>query len=106
MARIVVEAGICGFTTTITATSADRQHVTISYETDCPHAARAKADLTEVDAFQEMFKKPHETRVYQTLPHTACPLYSGFLKAIEVAAGLALPKDAHMAIEAQGLSTG
>ena len=53
MARVRVDAGICGFTT-------------------------------------EIFRKPHETRVYQVLsphlPHVSCPLYSGFLKAIEVAA--------------------
>jgi len=104
MARVVVEAGICGFTTTITTTTEDKQHVTISYETDCPNAARAKADLTGVDAFQELFKKPHDTRVYRALsphlPHAACPLCSGFLKAVEVAAGLALPKEAHIAVEA------
>jgi hypothetical protein len=43
------------------------------------------------------------TRVYQALsphlPHAACPLYSGFLKAIESAAGLALPRDAHILVE-------
>ena len=66
MARVRVDAGICGFST-------------------------------------EIFRKPHETRGYQALsphlPHVSCPLYSGFLKAIEVAAGLALPKDAHILIE-------
>jgi hypothetical protein len=104
MARVVVEAGICGFTTTITTTTEDRQHVTISYETDCPNAVRAQGGLTGVDAYQELFRKPHETRVYEALsphlPHVACPLYSGFLKAIEVAAGLALPKDARTTVDA------
>jgi hypothetical protein len=104
MARVTVDTGICGFSTTIITASEDRQRVSISYETQCPHAAKARAQLTEVDAYQELFKKPHETGVYQTLsphlPHVTCPLYSGFLKAVEVAAGLALPKDAHIAIEA------
>jgi hypothetical protein len=97
------DAGICGFTTTNTTASEDRQRGFISYETQCPHAAKARAELTEVDAYQELFKKPHETKVYQSLsahlPHATCPLYSGFLKAVEVAAGLALPKDAHITIE-------
>jgi hypothetical protein len=104
MARVTVDAGICGFTTTIDTESEDRQQVSISYETQCPHAAKAREELTGVDAYQELFKKPHETRIYQTLsphlPHVTCPLYSGFLKAVEAAAGLALPKDASILLEA------
>lgn len=102
MARVTVDAGICGFLTTITTLSEDQQQVRISYETDCPHAAKAREELTEVDAFQELFRKPHDTTVYRLLsahlPHASCPLYSGFLKAIEAAAGLALPKDAILTI--------
>ena len=30
------------------------------------------------------------------LPHVTCPVYAGFLKAVEAAAGLALPKDVSM----------
>ena len=104
MARVIVDSGVCGFSTTITTTSEDRQNVAIAYETQCPHAAQAREALSEVDAFQELFRKPHETRVYQALsphlPHVICPLYSGFLKAIEVAAGLALPRDVSIKIEA------
>ncbi len=103
MAQVTVDAGICGFATTIQAASADMQVVQISYESDCPHVNKAKEELTSVDAFQELFKKPHETTVYQILskylPHVTCPLYSGFFKAIEVAAGMALPKDASISIE-------
>jgi len=70
------------------------------YETGCPHAAKARDDLQSIDAYAELFKKPHETSVYAALskhlPHVTCPLYSGFLKAIEAAAGLALSKDVSM----------
>ena len=103
MAQITVDAGICGFTTRIQTSTADRQTVKFSYESDCPHVNKAKAELTAVDAFAELFKKPHETNVYQVLsrhlPHVTCPLYSGFLKAIEVTAGMALPKNAAISIE-------
>jgi hypothetical protein len=104
MATVTVHAGVCGFVTTISATSEDGQNVAISYETTCPHAQKAKAELTSVDAYVEIFKKPADTTVYAVmsrhLVHTACPLYSGFLKAIEVAASLALPRDVTMKIEA------
>jgi hypothetical protein len=103
MATVKVDSGICGFSTTITATSDDGQTVAISYESGCPHVMKAKEELTSVDAYQEIFKKPADTTVYSALakhlPHVTCPLYSGFLKAIEVAAGLALPKPVTMTIE-------
>jgi hypothetical protein len=100
MAELTVHAGICGFTTVIRTSSADMQNVSIDFETTCPHAEKARDELRSVDAFAELFRKPHETSVYaalsKNLPHVACPLYSGFFKAIEAAAGLALPKDVTM----------
>lgn len=103
MAQVTVDAGICGFTTRIKTASADMQTVHIAFESECPHVSKAKDELGSADAYQELFKKPHETTVYQVLskhlPHVTCPLYSGFLKAIEVAAGMALPKDVAISIE-------
>jgi hypothetical protein len=100
MAELTVHAGICGFVTVIRTSSQDMQTVTIDFETTCPHAAKAHDELRSVDAYVEIFRKPHETQVYQVLskylPHVACPLYAGFLKAIEASAGLALPKDVTM----------
>jgi hypothetical protein len=95
-----VHSGICGFVTVIRTSFEDGQSVTIDYTTTCPHAEKAREALRSVDPYTELFRKPHETAVYAALsphlPHTACPLYSGFLKAIEAAAGLALRKDVTM----------
>jgi hypothetical protein len=103
MAEVHVDAGICGFNSRIRAAAENMQTVNISVETECPHLNAAKEKLASVDAYRELFRKPHETEVYRILsehlPHVACPLYSGLLKAIEVAAGLALPKDAVIAIQ-------
>jgi hypothetical protein len=103
MAKVTVDAGICGFHTEILAESQDMNTVSIRFESTCPHVVKARENLTSVEAYAEIFRKPHETMMYQALsphlPHVSCPLYSGFLKAIEVAAGLALPKDAHIGIE-------
>ena len=100
MPELTVDAGICGFVTVIRTSSADMQTGSIEFETACPHAAKARDELRSVDAYAELFKKPHETSVYAALskhlPHVTCPLYSGFLKAIEAAAGLALQKDVSM----------
>jgi hypothetical protein len=100
MTELTVHAGVCGFVTKIRTSSEDQQVVRIEYETTCPHAEKAREELTGVDAYVELFRKPHETAVYAALskhlPHVACPLYSGFLKAIEASAGLALPRDVTM----------
>ncbi len=106
MAKVTVDSGICGYLTTINTASEDGQNVTISFESECPHASKAKDELVSADAYEEISKKPADTKVYEALarhlPHVACPLYSGFLKAIEVAAGLALPKNVSMTIERDG----
>lgn len=100
MPELIIDAGVCGFVTRIRTASEDQQTVTIEFETTCPNLARARGEFTSVDAYVELFRKPHETTVYSVLskhlPHVTCPLYSGFLKAIEAAAGLALQRDVSM----------
>lgn len=101
MTRLTIDAGICGFVTTVRADSPDGgATVTVEFDTTCPHVAKARAALASVDPMVELFRKPHETAVYAALsphlPHVACPVYAGFLKAIEAAAGMALPKDVSM----------
>jgi hypothetical protein len=67
MPELTIHAGVCGFVTTIRTSSTDQQTVTIEYETTCPHAAKARGELTSVDAYAELFKKPRETSVYAAL---------------------------------------
>ena len=110
MARTQVHAGICGFVTTVVAKTEDQQHVTLTVESTCPDVIRMSKDLNSrtFDAFQEIgpCKQPgslYETKIMgicSTLPHVACPVPSGICKAIEVAAGLALPRDAHITVSA------
>jgi hypothetical protein len=103
LAKVTIDAGICGFTTTVIATSDDGQHIHLHIESTCPHVARAAQELSSVDAYTELFSKLHETSLYQILSqhviHCACPVYVGIMKAIEVAAGMALPKDAAIHVE-------
>ena len=97
MQKVRINAGVCGFTTVVRAESDDGQTVRLAFESACPHVGKASARLSEVDAYTEIFTKPAETKTYrelsQDLPHVACPVYAGVLKAIEAAAGLALPRD-------------
>jgi hypothetical protein len=98
MTKVEVHAGVCGFKTIITAEAEDEQTIAVSLASGCPNLKGAAAELGSVDAYSEIFSKPHEGVVYKTLskhvPHTACPIYVGVLKAIEAEAKLALPRDA------------
>lgn len=103
MTKATVEAGICGFTTVITISSEDRQHAVIQLETGCPNLKPLEGHPIEVDAFVECFSKIGQSSVFELVrahgKHPGCPVASGIIKGIEVACGLALPKDATIHIE-------
>lgn len=97
MASAEIDSGICGFHTTVKTTSEGRT-VRLEFETDCEYVQRLAEVLTEVDPFREISYRgegPVTLKLAaEHLVHPACPVPSGILKAIEVEAGLALPKDA------------
>jgi hypothetical protein len=99
MAKATIASGICGMTTTVTTTMAGRA-VKLEFESDCGYVKALADELTEVDPFKEISYRgegPLTLRLAaQHLVHPACPVPSGVIKAIEVASGLALPKDAHI----------
>jgi hypothetical protein len=100
-AKAEIGAGICGFKTTCRAASKDDQNVTFEIESECEKirdfAAKLKAK-GEVDAFEEISAKG-ESIVLSTSREIlkgccgACAAPIGVFKAMQVAAGIALPKD-------------
>ncbi len=99
MAKATINSGICGMTTTVSATAKGRG-VFLEFESDCGYVQALAEELTEVEPFREISYRgegPLTLRLAaQHLVHPACPVPSGIIKAIEVASGLALPKDAHI----------
>jgi hypothetical protein len=71
--------------------------------TDCPNLQKVAEELGEIDPYDEIFKRAISTRTFEIIskhsPHPCCVVPSGILKAIEVEAGLALPKDVKIEIE-------
>jgi hypothetical protein len=71
---------------------------TLAVESDCPHVVALGEALPSVNAYEEISFSGERPAVLRAaaehLPHPACPVPAGMLKAIEVAAGLALPADA------------
>jgi hypothetical protein len=103
MITVTVDAGVCGFETVIKAESEDMQNVKLKIESNCADIQSMADELKELDAFKENFTKIGESAVYESArrycKHTACPVPAGIHKAIEAAAGLALPKDASIKVE-------
>jgi len=102
MAEANIRAGICGYTTKVTAKADEEQDVALEITTECPNLKALEKELTQVNAYEECFEKIGEGTVYDTVRkhcrHAACPVPCGILKAIEAAAGLALPREVHIEI--------
>jgi hypothetical protein len=97
MAQVSINAGICGYSTNVLAQSDEEKNVTLEIHTDCPNLKALETELTELNAYEECFEKIGEGLVYdavrKTCRHAACPVPCGIMKAVEVAAGLALPRN-------------
>lgn len=99
--HVKIEAGICGFKTSAVAESEDSQSVTFHVESDCEKIVRLAAALKmkePIDAFQEI--NPAGESVLMTTVRevlcgccAGCAVPVGLFKAMQVTAGLALPKD-------------
>jgi len=96
--RADIDAGICGFHTSVIAEAETMRKVKLTIETDCPQIAKAAEQLPEMDMLEELKAGLGHGHVYGVLSgcvrHVTCPVGSGILKAAEASAGLALPKDA------------
>ena len=94
-----INAGVCGFTTNLTADSEDDQMVTFTIETDCDKIAGLAETLnpTPIDAYQEISKGSDgvvlsAARATLSGCCAGCAVPPGLFKALQVAARLALPR--------------
>lgn len=104
MVKVNINAGICGFSTLVTATKEKGYDASFQLESQCPNWQKVNAKLggQPLDMMAELFKDRETGEVHsqvidtalKTIPHVSCPVISGILKAMEVSVGLALPKDA------------
>jgi hypothetical protein len=96
MTKVIVNSGICGFTVTITAEKDTGKKICLSFDTECEMVLKMLDDISQVDTmsvFSNHITNPVYRSAAKHIKHTACPVMSGILKAIEVEAGLALPRD-------------
>jgi hypothetical protein len=97
MAKAEIHSGICGFSTQVEAVMQDgmcQLHITSA----CKGIQKLADQIPQVDPYREISFRGQGPQILQaaaskTCPHPACPVPAGIIKAVEVAAGLALPAD-------------
>jgi len=106
-ANVEIQAGICGFITNVSAESEDSQNVNYAIKSNCEKIAALAIKLNKiqpVDAFQEI-SPTGEGKIIPVVRETlkgccaGCAVPAGIFKAMQVAAGLALPKDISIAFK-------
>lgn len=96
MTKVVVNSGVCGFSTTVTAEKTEGKKIRITLVTDCEMVKGMAEDVAVLDmmaVFTRFLDNPVYRSASKHLRHVTCPVPSGILKAMEVEAGFALPRD-------------
>ncbi len=103
-----VQAGVCGFTTTITADSPDDQMVRLDIATDCDKIAAVARELNakEIDGYQEIgagFSGAIMSAARAALAGccAGCVVPAAIFKSLQVAARVALPKDISISLSTE-----
>ena len=104
MVKTRINAGICGFSSEIEASSEDSRNVSITIKTECGNIKNLAKKITTVDAYNEI-KEGFNGELYKTMSGelkgccAGCIVPSGIFKSMQVAAKLALPKEMKIEIE-------
>ena len=95
MTQVVVNPGICGMKTTVEVSQIGQGRVRLKIDSDCEIIAKIKESLAEIDLV-DAIQPPVDSVVYKQCSkfrsHASCPVPMAIIKAIEVEAGMALPK--------------
>lgn len=96
MTTLIVNSGACGFTVTVTADKTAGGKIAISLDTACEMVRKMVEDIATLDK-RVVFTGFSDNPVYRSaakhLKHAACPVPAAILKALEVEAGLNVPRD-------------
>jgi hypothetical protein len=106
-AKVIIKAGICGFKTEALVASSDDQQVEFQISSDCEKItglAQKMALAGPLDAYQEISSQG-KSRILALAEEkltgccAACAVPIGLFKAMQVAAGLALPAEVCIQME-------
>ena len=81
----------------------DTGMVDVEIQSDCPNVLKMSWSVKPICPYTEVEGAMNETDVYkiasESLPHAACPVPCGMIKAIEVAGGLGLKRNVTINVE-------
>ena len=102
--KVTVDAGVCKMKTVIIAkANPETGMVDIDIQSDCPNVLKMSWAVKPICPYTEVEGEMNKTDVYTlasgTIPHAACPVPCGVIKAIEVAGGLGLKRDVTIKVE-------
>ncbi|MEA4977569.1 MAG: hypothetical protein VB016_03345 [Methanomassiliicoccaceae archaeon] len=101
--KVTVDSGVCKMITVINARENEMGLIELAIESDCPHILMMSWHMEPISPYTEVEAPMCETEVYKLvskyLPHAACPVPCGMVKAIEVAGNLGLKRDVTIKIE-------
>lgn len=94
--KVIINPGACGLPVIVTIEKKGGETFSVSITSECEMVSELGseiAELTMMDAFKRLMDNPVYRKGSACLRHAACPVLSGILKALEVEAGLNVPKD-------------
>jgi hypothetical protein len=102
MTKVMVSPGPCGFKTAIAVAKTAKRKVKVIITSDCETVTNLGQALSVIDYWDSL--QPRESSDVHTQAaarglHTACPVPIAILKAIEVEAGIAVPRDVSIRFE-------
>ncbi len=103
-AKVTIHAAVCGFVTEATANSPDQQHVEFCVTSSCEKIQGLAACLPTVNTYAEVgagFEGEFHRVIRAGLGGccSGCAVPMGLFKAMQIAAGLALPASVSMEFE-------
>jgi hypothetical protein len=96
MARVVVQPGACGLKCTVEVKKMGDRRFRVAVGSECEMVRKLGeelGDLEMMDAFKKVLDNPVYRKGSACLRHVSCPVPCAVLKALEVEAGLAVPKE-------------
>lgn len=101
--RVTVDSGICGFHCVIEAWEKEKRKISIRISgSECKQIQSLSEEVREMnlrDLFAPIGKSPVFSIAQSVGCHPSCPVPIATLKAVEVAMGMALPRDAVIRFE-------
>lgn len=96
MAKVVVNPGACGLKCTVEVKKEGNGRFRVALGSDCEMVRKLGEELgglEMMDAFKNVLDNPVYRKGSACLRHVSCPVPCAVLKALEVEAGLAVPKE-------------